>query len=84
MPYGKAKEKELKQLFVDTRYAYIVSQEHETQGNRGTLADLPTAGALHGLAESINLRQQMIKRVQHYLDFLSNQPRRGNLSLIHI
>ena len=78
MPYGKAKEKELKQLFVDTRYAYIVSQEHETQGNRGTLDDLPTAGALHGLAASINLRQQMIKLVQHYLDFWGNQPRRGN------
>lgn len=78
LPYGKAKEKELKQWFVDTRHAYMVSQEHEMQSNRGTLDDLPTAGALHGLAASINLRQQMINLVQHYLDFFGNQSNMKN------
>lgn len=78
LPYGKAKEKELKQWFVDTRHAYMVSQEHEMQSNRGTLDDLPTAGALHGLAASINLRQQMINLVQHYLDFFGNHSNMKN------
>ena len=78
LPYGKAKEKELKQWFVDTRHAYMVSQEHETQSNRGALDDLPTAGALHELAASINLRQQMINLVQHYLNFFGDQSNMKN------
>lgn len=63
----------IKKLFAEVRRAYCVSQERETKAS--TSEELPTAGILHELAVSINLRQQMAKLVEEYLCFFGKQDR---------
>ena len=86
--YRKALEQQIKQQFVNTRHAYMIAQEHETgDSKRDNVIDLPTVGALHELAASINLRQQMIKLVKEFLDFfnsasnISNYPIEDNRNI---
>ena len=78
--YRKGLENQIKQQFVKTRQAYMVSQQHEfRQKGKDCGNDLPTVSALHELAASINLRQEMIVLVREYLEFFnSTSADRGN------
>ena len=69
--YSKDLERRIKVKFEEVRRAYKVSQEREKKED--TYEELPTAGVLHELAVSINLRQQMTKLVEDYLLFFSLQ-----------
>ena len=71
MSYNKDLERRIKKKFEEVRRAYKVSQEREKKEN--TYEELPTAGVLHELAVSLNLRQQMTKLVEDYLNFFSMQ-----------
>lgn len=69
--YNKDLERKIKKKFEEVRRAYKVSQEREQ--NKCKYEELPTAGVLHELAVSINLRQRMTELVEDYLCFFRGQ-----------
>lgn len=61
-------ERDIKQKFIDVRKAYLVLKEREEGKATVGEMDVPVPSALHELAVSVNLRAELRKLIDYYLE----------------
>lgn len=64
-------ERDIKQQFIDVRKAYLILKEREEGKEISKDLNIPVPTALHELAASINLRQELQQLINNYLDIFS-------------
>ena len=61
-------ERDIKQQFIQVRKSYLILKEREEGHGVSKEMDVPVPSALHELASSINLRDELQKLIENYLE----------------